>query len=66
MNYIYMDSEIAIPGGRHRVVVDPTTGACDLMIASVIEDDAGRYICSEATTEIKTYTELIVLTGTQI
>ena len=64
LGYIYVDSWLQRTyeeGGRHNVSLDPLTGACDLVIKNVTEDDAGKYYCTE--TKEKRYLELVVLLG---
>ena len=64
MSYIYLDSwlqETYELGGRHNVSWDPLTGAGDLVITNVNEDDAGKYVCKE--TIEKKDLELVVLLG---
>ena len=66
LSYIYVPPNLHKPyatGGRHNVSLDPLTGACDLMITNVTEDDAGKYVCTETKERNTSNFELVVLLG---
>ena len=65
-SYIYVPPNLHKPystGGRHNVSLDPMTGACDLVITNVTENDAGKYYCTETIGRNTSNFELVVLLG---